>query len=409
MRLLRCGIVAAFLVLAACGSASSWDPLASVPEPVALPDGMDPRSALAFYAHGQKLLEGSPSDAAEAFYWASRLDPVWADPIYARRIALFMSQPYVFRSYLAGTRRVVTAPGVQRLDSLYLKALALNPFLRRQQDAVALRFVIVDELRQDPAFRHVTPGDIEFAVDSWLAQSGPAMRGWLAQSEGRFAEAARSYEQAIDRREAVELLVDLARVYVHMARFADARETMGRALQLLREREADRDELIRLYNSKALLEYSMGIIFEELDDIDEARAAYARALQEDLGYHPAHMRLGELALAEGDTLTALSEMALAADIRSADAGVSLRYGRVLAQAGQHEDAAAQFRRAAEMEPSFAEPHLELARARERRGRPDDALAEYRAFTDLASRAHPALGDASERIRALATNAAGSGS
>ena len=93
--------------------------------------------------------------AAAAFYHASRLDPTWADPVYARRIALFMAEPRMFSQYLRGSRRVVASPGVQRLDSLYLRALTLNPFPRRQQDAIALRYrnrgIPLDDLDQAAA------------------------------------------------------------------------------------------------------------------------------------------------------------------------------------------------------------------------------------------------------------------
>ena len=189
-------------------------------------------------------------------------------------------------------------------------------------------------------------------------------------------------------------------MYVHLGRFHDAHERMTQAIELLREREEESEELVRLYNSKAVLEYSLGLINEQIGDREAARAAYARALQEDLGYHPAHMRLGELALAGGDTATALGEMALAADIGADDAFVLLRYGRVLHGVGQLDEAEARLRRAIELEPLFAEPSLELARVLESADRPDEALAEYRAFVGKASRSHASLADASRRIQAL---------
>lgn len=394
------------LAAAACGSVSNWDPAASVPEPLALPAGMDSLSPHAFYSYGQQILEHTPAKAAVAFYWASRLDPAWADPIYARRIAHLMSRPATFRSYMRGVPATVNSPGIQRLDSLYLKALVLNPFLRREQDAVALRYVIVNEITTDPAYRGVSRWDVEMAVDRWLLETTPTTRGWLAQSEGRMADAAQNYERAIEKGAKAEVVADLARVYVHMGRFDDARQNMVQAIDLLRKRDEDSDELVRLYNSKALFEYSLGLILEQIGEMDEARAAYARALQEDLSYHPAHMRLGELALAAGDTMTALSEMALAAEISDADADVRLRYARVLAGAGRFDDAEAQLRQAIELEPLFAIPHLELARVLERAGRSADALDSYRTFVTRAARTDSGIGEANRQIEMLAQSDGG---
>ena len=188
---LRHAACALLLVLSGCasgGGGTSWDPLATTPDPVALPDGADPNSAHAYYAYGQSILERSPTRAAEAFYWASRVDPTWADPVYARRIALFMAEPRMFSQYLRGSRRVVASPGVQRLDSLYLRALTLNPFPRRQQDAIALRYLIVDEVMRDPASGTVSRSELDFAVRSWIEQADHTTRAWVAQSEGRFPE-----------------------------------------------------------------------------------------------------------------------------------------------------------------------------------------------------------------------------
>ena len=40
----------------------------------------DTNSAGAYYYHGLSVLDRDPQQAADAFYWASRLDPEWADP-----------------------------------------------------------------------------------------------------------------------------------------------------------------------------------------------------------------------------------------------------------------------------------------------------------------------------------------
>src|SRR5260370_21199996 len=48
--------------------------------------GVDTNDARAYYARGDALLHyGRWLDSADlAFYWAARLDPAWAEPLYAR-------------------------------------------------------------------------------------------------------------------------------------------------------------------------------------------------------------------------------------------------------------------------------------------------------------------------------------
>ena len=60
----------------------------------------DSNSAAAYYYHGLQVLGKKPYEAADAFYWAARLDPQWADPIYARRVALLMKYETSLVSYV---------------------------------------------------------------------------------------------------------------------------------------------------------------------------------------------------------------------------------------------------------------------------------------------------------------------
>ena len=53
-------------------------------------DGADTNHAAAYYQYGLSVLAQDPFKAADAFYWASRIDPTWAQPLYAGRIAYLM-------------------------------------------------------------------------------------------------------------------------------------------------------------------------------------------------------------------------------------------------------------------------------------------------------------------------------
>src|SRR6185295_20028655 len=79
-------------------------------------------------------------------------------------------------------------------------------------------------------------------------------------------------------------------------------------------RDRDTTRMRSWYRSKELFEHATGMIHEMRGNVDSAKAAYGRALQEHLSYYPAHMRLGTLALLSGDTATAVSELDLAVQV-----------------------------------------------------------------------------------------------
>ncbi|HEU4454909.1 MAG TPA: hypothetical protein VFR81_17735, partial [Longimicrobium sp.] len=97
-----------------------------------------------------------------------------------------------------------------------------------------------------------------------------------------------------------------------------------------------------------------------------------------------HQRLSWLALAAGDTASAVSEMALAAEAAPNDGVLHMEHGIMLALARQGEAAEAALRRAVEVEPHFAAPWLVLARVLELGGKPE-AVEAYRGFLARASR------------------------
>jgi len=72
------------------------------------------------------------------------------------------------------------------------------------------------------------------------------------------------------------------------------------------------------------------VLLEQHDRVSEAREAYGRALQEDIAFYPAHVRLGLLALNAKDTSTAISELDLAAQVAGTEPYV--RRGSTLVRA-----------------------------------------------------------------------------
>ncbi|MDX1673977.1 MAG: tetratricopeptide repeat protein [Longimicrobiales bacterium] len=406
-----------FFVLAVAGCATTPTEMPVPAEPLALPGGIENPSAWDYFRHGERIFEDSPGEAAEAFYWAMRRDPTWATPIFARRLALFLVDDYLFGEYLSGSRRALRNPYVQQLDSLYLRALKLNPFLDRRLDARALKELWRLELimRLQREYPGAPVGEIEMAVgnavEQYAQRASDRFKGMLAHGEGRFRQAAAHYGSALeDDPDDIDLLARRATVLFRSGRHEAAIEHLRMAIAELREQ--DEDELQRVYYSKAMYLHAIGLVHEDLGDRSAARDAYAEALQEDLSYHPAHVRLAELALAAGDTMTAVSEMRLAAEIAPDEASVLMSYGRLLEATGQLAEAEATFRHVTEVEPLFAAPCVRLARVLDRQDRPGPAVAAYRLFLERAAHDESGLPEARARLQeleeALATGTAAAG-
>jgi Tfp pilus assembly protein PilF len=165
-------------------------------------------------------------------------------------------------------------------------------------------------------------------------------------------------------------------------------------------RKEDARDLVFVYQSKALMEHSLGAVYEKMGNAAAAQEAYGRALQEDLSFAPAHRALSALAMARGDTATAVSELALAVELSPDDAALRVKYGLMLVRTRQAQEAVGEFKRAAELEPYYAEPHLMLARLYDSSGMAQEALDGYRAYVARAARDDAGYANAQERIASL---------
>ena len=398
-----------FLVLVVAGCVAGGAGEVSVPtEPLTLPGGVQNPSAADYFRYGERVFETNPQKAAEAFYWSMRRNPTWATPIYARRLALFLDDDYLFSRYLSRSKSALTSPVVQQLDSLYLRALKLNPFLERRLYSRALRKLWRDEVSRDIRRRYpsasVTDMEISHALLQLIREASADVRAYLAHSEGRYGEAASLYDHAIrESTRPAELHAEMGRVLFMLGRYGEAIDQLRHAMNQLRARE--QDELQRMYSSKAVYLHGIGLIHETHGDTAAARDTYAEALQEDLSYHPAHVRLAELALATNDTATALNEMRLAAEISPDEAVVLVSYARLLTAVGELAEAEAAYRHLNEVEPYFASPFLELAQLLDSQERPADAAEAYRAYLERAPDGARAIEAVRERLDVIVRSTA----
>src|SRR5215207_6701992 len=105
----------------------------------------DTNDSQAYFDFGLANFEAQPQQAASAFYWASRLNPGSADALYARRAAMIMADPGLRQTFINGGKGASESKQMRTLDSLYLRALRLNPLLYKRLDRRLLTHHIVEE------------------------------------------------------------------------------------------------------------------------------------------------------------------------------------------------------------------------------------------------------------------------
>lgn len=365
---LRIAIALALVISAPLHSQS--DPY-KVPKRPKLDADRDTNSATAYFFFGSSSINKFPERAAAAFYWASRLDPSWADPLYGRYVALLLAQPTpVLTEYLTNRRSMRKDKVIQGIDSLKYQAFLANPFVDRRLDGVLL------ESWLERAFNGA------YSIHD-LRRINPEIAGWVAYTRGRFQESAAEYAEALNRYPGDPGL-NMARAlpFVAMGLQDSALGLVRLALDSLRGSPDSKGGAP--YESYPYAEYSVGVLFERMQSRDSARAAYERALLDDVTFAPAHRKLALIRLAAGDTAGAISELGSAADL-APNAVTLYELGTLSLTTGRTDTAVVLFKRAAEMEPLFLPPHMTLGLVYERSGFKEEAIKEYSTFVQLAPR------------------------
>ncbi len=338
----------------------------------------------AYFDYGVSRLRSDPRGAERAFYWAARLEPSRAEPLYGRWVAYWMRFPGWFEEYVDERPRALQSPNVIQVDSLYQRALFRNPLTPR-----TLHILLYDQL----------PG-------RWGRD--PLTQAVLDYGAGKFDAAAAAFGKLVrdDPLKRYRVRYWQALSFTAMQRYDSAASEVTALLEELRRRDEKR--LTYWYESKELLEYSLGLLELARGNREAARAAMQRALLENLAFYPAHAALGDVALGGGDRASGLSEYAQAVELGGDDAGVRYRYAQVLAGAGRNEEAEQQLRKVIALEPLFAPPYFTLGTVLEPRGLPQQALAAYRDYVQRAPSLAPLVPRAQARMAALKGPKADSG-
>ncbi|HET6765573.1 MAG TPA: tetratricopeptide repeat protein [Longimicrobiaceae bacterium] len=329
---------------------------------------------MAYYTHGASLIERDPSRAAASFYWASRLRPGWAAAMqgeYVARLRAFPNRRQAIE-YRYGSRAALRVPAISAMDSVGRLARAVDPFSS----------LLFGDL--------LIVGRPEGIGADWRS-IGDQLSGIASAADGDYERALVWFGHALNlARYKADLHVAIAQVYYEQGRMELARASFESARAATEAQDTAAERLVVLYRPKAHIEYSLGIVNLALHDTTAAREAFGRALQEDLAFYSAHVRLSALALAAGDSASAISEMDLAVQIRPDQPALHMRYGMILADAQRYDEALREFRKANELNPDYAEPYFVIARMYDGSDMYAEALEQYHAFAAHASRDHPQL-------------------
>ncbi len=364
-------VLLALLLVAPGGLQSQAPPKGAPPRPK-LEASRDTNSAMSYFYYGSAILDKSPDRAAAAFYWAARLDPYWADPLYGEFIASLLGQSsHIIAGYLVRREKTLRDATVRHIDSLAYLALIRNPFVDRRFDGVLLETWLHRETQGQVTLHDLRANSARFA-------------GWLEYTYGHFPDAAREYATALKENPADPTL-QLQRVLPFVAMGLNDSALAAVRAALASYRGTDTTRALRMYESHAFAEYSLGVLFERADQPDSAAAAYERSLLDDVTFHPAHRKLARLRLAAGDSTRAMREYADAIALGPGDAVTLYEYGVLSMAVGRADSAALLLQRATVAEPFFAKPHSALGLLYESSGFLQEAAEEYGSFLRLAPR------------------------
>ena len=333
--------------------------LSAVPPrpPLAALATLDSNDAHQYYDVGMASVDTNQSLAAAAFFWASRLDPSWAEPYFARWYVLRRAEP---RATSDSVRNLV--------DSLRDVALMRDPFVDEQ---ISLQ------------------GRSDRRISNW----------YFAFSGRRYDLASQELAKLIPKHP------NVLDVYVYRAKatyYLHQYDTAAAILQSAIDRITlwDTTRLQRRYLARTIFTYAMGLAYQQGHRDSAARSAFQLTLTENLGFYMAHVHLASEALSAGDTATAIAEAQLAAEIRPDDPVVQLFLGKTLLSAHRPAEAIEHLRAATVADPYFALPYYYIGQASGLAHDTSASLMAYRAFLAHASRADNLRRSAEEALATL---------
>jgi Tfp pilus assembly protein PilF len=292
----------------------------------------------------------------DAYYWALRLEP--NEPIRYLQLfnAVYWAQsPEWRREFAMGAEFATKSKEARLLDSLVRIVNYREPFAHFSGSNCVVSRDWLDYVE----------GDAYLTAEHYYEQSC-------------WTQAAQSYQKVIAKYpKHLRSRLNLVRSLHYTGQHGLALGQLDTAIAQVRDQDAKRTS--RFYVSKEQLETMRGDIYVQLQDFFNAKKAYGKALEENLSYWPAHVRLARLASIQEEHPEALQEYDQAVQLAAEDATVHYDYGLGLLRADKSADAEREFRKVIELEPHFALGYFNLGLALDRQGRKDEAVESYRRY------------------------------
>ena len=365
----------------------------------------DTNDANTYYAAGLASLSGDPQGAAAAFYWASRLNPAWAEPYFARWYVLVRQAEG--RSWEPKTLRSLLRPALpdtlqRQVDSLVVQASMHDPFFDEQfqLSEYAQRTRTSIETARERTKQENIVREEEGLSPRLLPRNTTVPHSWyLAYAERHFDSASADLARLIGKYpDALHLYMYRSKAQYYLGRYDSAAAMLRAAISRIDRR--DTSKLMPVYFSRAMFYYAIGMAQERARHDTAAQAAFQATVTENLGFYMAHLHLASEALARRDSTTALSEARLAAEIRPGDPVVQLFLGYALFNAHHPAEAIEHLRAATVADPYYALPYYYMGQASELAHDTTGSLVAYRAFLAHASRSDNMRQSAEEALAVL---------
>lgn len=341
-------------------------------------DTNDPR-AYAIFA--ERHIGSAPDSAAAAFWWAARLDPWWAEPVYGRAVALLASRNYSLQARVRGRHPAPERDALvwATVDSLVVRASSLDPFFVHSLD-----YVLTGQMPTFMAERLPDPVD----------------GGLVAFENTDYRLAVQLLGKALAKHpEKVDVRYIRAQAFYHLKQYDSSAAELAHLLDTLSARDTSR-KILAPYRSKEMLYFALGTVQAARNDTPGARAAYEQALVENLGFTMARVRLAGLALAQTDTAGALRELDAALLANPDDPALQYYYGSLLWSVGRTRSAIDHLLRAVGLDDDFAAPHALLGRIAEAIGEREEAADEYAIYLQHAAAYLPERNWVAARLKVL---------
>lgn len=358
----------------------------------------DTNDAQTYYDAGVGALNGDPAGAAAAFYWASRINPAWAEPYFGRWFALTQAaeQTAVLKKLdKKKYKDLVTVPDttLKHLDSLVILADIHDPFF---DEKLALdvastnahgELALYNQLRNKAVNEYNQKQISEDPEDAMplMIHDVKMEHTWEgAYADRHFDSAAADLAKLIKKHpDAIQLYVYRAKAQYYQKQFDSAAATLGAAVAQIEKR--DTSKVLPVYVSREMMTYMIAMANAQAHHDSAAKATFQLVVTQNLGFHMAHLHLASQALDKHDTATAINEAQISAQIRPDDPVVQLFLGYALVNAGHLSDGIDHLRQATAVDPYYSLPYYYLGQALEQSGNDTAAVTAYKGYLTHAAR------------------------